>query len=117
MLLISHQWIFSLSCGENCPQRKRFQDVEDIKKNVMAELNAVPLDAFALFKNLLNDATHVFKLAILLSTEINQFLISLYFYLFFHTSLGNLLPYHMRAIKWSVFVMETQCRRNRNIQY
>jgi hypothetical protein len=26
---------------------KRFQDVEDIKRNVMAELNAVPLEAFA----------------------------------------------------------------------
>jgi hypothetical protein len=25
---------------------KRFQDVEDIKKNVMAELNAVSLEAF-----------------------------------------------------------------------
>jgi histone-lysine N-methyltransferase SETMAR len=28
-------------------QWKRFQDVEDIKKNVMAELNTVPLEAFA----------------------------------------------------------------------
>jgi hypothetical protein len=26
---------------------KRFQDVEDIKKNVKAERNAVPLEAFA----------------------------------------------------------------------
>jgi hypothetical protein len=26
---------------------KRFQDVENIKKNVMAELNVVPLEAFA----------------------------------------------------------------------
>jgi hypothetical protein len=26
---------------------KRFQNVEDIKKNVTAELNAVPLEAFA----------------------------------------------------------------------
>jgi hypothetical protein len=26
---------------------KRFQDVEDIKKNMTAELNAVPLEAFA----------------------------------------------------------------------
>jgi hypothetical protein len=26
---------------------KRFQDVQDIKKNVTAELNAVPLEAFA----------------------------------------------------------------------
>jgi hypothetical protein len=40
---------------------KRFQEVEDIKKNVAAELDAVPLDAFAVFKNLLNDATNVFK--------------------------------------------------------
>jgi hypothetical protein len=28
-------------------ERKRFQDVEDIKENVTAELNAVPLEAFA----------------------------------------------------------------------
>jgi hypothetical protein len=27
---------FSPSYGENCSQRKRFQDVEDIKKNVTA---------------------------------------------------------------------------------
>jgi hypothetical protein len=26
---------------------KKFQDVEDIKKNLTAELNAVPLEAFA----------------------------------------------------------------------
>jgi hypothetical protein len=26
---------------------KRFQDAEDIEKNVMAELNAVPLEVFA----------------------------------------------------------------------
>jgi hypothetical protein len=45
MLLISHQWICSLSYGENCPQRKRFQDAQDIMKNVTAELNAIPLDA------------------------------------------------------------------------
>jgi histone-lysine N-methyltransferase SETMAR len=41
---------------------KRFQDVEDIKKNLMAELNAVPLEALAdCFQALLNDATNVFK--------------------------------------------------------
>jgi hypothetical protein len=40
---------------------KRCQDVEDIKKNVMAELNAVPLEASAVFKNFLHDATNVFK--------------------------------------------------------
>jgi hypothetical protein len=28
-------------------KRKRFQDVEDIKKNVTAQLNVVPLKAFA----------------------------------------------------------------------
>jgi hypothetical protein len=38
---------FSLSKGGNCPQRNRFQDTEDIKKNVMAELNTVPLGVFA----------------------------------------------------------------------
>jgi hypothetical protein len=37
---------------------KRFQDVEDIKKNVTAKLNAVPLKAFAEFSK---PATHVFK--------------------------------------------------------
>jgi hypothetical protein len=32
---------------------KRFQDVEDIKKHLMAELNALPLEAFAdCFQNL-----------------------------------------------------------------
>jgi hypothetical protein len=41
---------------------KRFQDVEDIKKSVMAELNAVSLEAFAdNFKNFLNDTINVFK--------------------------------------------------------
>jgi hypothetical protein len=74
----------------------------------MAELNAVPLDAFAVFKNLLNEATNVFKFARLLSTEINKFLVSFYIYLFFHASLGNLLPGHIHAINWSVYVMETK---------
>jgi histone-lysine N-methyltransferase SETMAR len=41
---------------------KGFQDVEDIKKNMMAKLNAVPLEAFAdCFKKLLNATTNVFK--------------------------------------------------------
>jgi hypothetical protein len=39
---------------------KRFEDVEDIKKNIMAKLNIVPLEAFAVFKNF--DSTNVFKL-------------------------------------------------------
>jgi hypothetical protein len=47
---------FSLSRGENCPTKgKRFQDVEDITKNVTPELNAL------VFKNFLNDATNVLK--------------------------------------------------------
>jgi hypothetical protein len=41
---------------------KRLWNVEDVKKNVTAELNAVlwrPLST--VFKNSLNDPTHVFK--------------------------------------------------------
>jgi hypothetical protein len=41
---------------------KRFQDVEDTDKTAKAELNAVPLEAFAVFKHFSNDATHVFNL-------------------------------------------------------
>jgi hypothetical protein len=37
------------------------QDVEDIKKNVMAKLNAASLEVFAIVKNFLNDATDIFK--------------------------------------------------------
>jgi hypothetical protein len=41
---------------------KRFQGVEDNKKNVTAEMSAVPLEAFVdFFKNFLNDATNVLK--------------------------------------------------------
>jgi hypothetical protein len=36
-----------LSLGENCTQRTEVQDAEDIKKNLTAEMNAVPLEAFA----------------------------------------------------------------------
>jgi hypothetical protein len=36
---------------------KRFYDAEDVKKNVMAKLNAVLLEAFAIFKNFLYDST------------------------------------------------------------
>jgi hypothetical protein len=38
--------------------KKRFLDVEDIKKNVTAELNAVRLEPFAEFSK---PATNVFK--------------------------------------------------------
>jgi hypothetical protein len=38
---------FSLSEGENCPQRNRFPDAEDVKRNVTAERNIVPLEVFA----------------------------------------------------------------------
>jgi hypothetical protein len=37
----------SLSQGKTGHKGKRFQDVEDIEKNVTAEQNAVPLEAFA----------------------------------------------------------------------
>jgi hypothetical protein len=42
---------------------KRFQDVEDIKKNMTAELKDLPLGAFAdCFKKIiLSDATNVFE--------------------------------------------------------
>jgi hypothetical protein len=41
---------------------KRFQDVEDIKKNVKAELNAISLKAFAdCFQKLFEHAANVFK--------------------------------------------------------
>jgi hypothetical protein len=41
---------------------KRFLDVENIKTNMTAELNAVSLEAFAVFKNFLNDCTNEFRL-------------------------------------------------------
>jgi hypothetical protein len=31
------------------------------RKNVMAELNTVSLEAYAVFRNFLNDSTNVFK--------------------------------------------------------
>jgi hypothetical protein len=40
---------------------KRFLDVENIKTNMAAQLNAVALEAFAVFKNFLNDSTNIFK--------------------------------------------------------
>jgi hypothetical protein len=61
---------------------KRFQDVEDIKKNVTAELKAVlfwrPL--LTVFKNILNDSKHLLKLAeITLNRKTKQFFI--YFFI------------------------------------
>jgi hypothetical protein len=44
---------------KNC----RFQDVEGIKINVTAELNAVHLETFVVSENVLNKSTNVFKLA------------------------------------------------------
>jgi hypothetical protein len=41
---------------------KRFQDVEDIKKNVTAGLSALPFEAVTdCFQNILNPTTDVFK--------------------------------------------------------
>jgi hypothetical protein len=45
----SLQRILPLSYGGNCPQWKRFQDAEDITKNMTAELNDVPFEAFLTF--------------------------------------------------------------------
>jgi hypothetical protein len=57
-----HQRFFSLSYPKTALKGKRFQNVEDSKKNIMAELNAVPLEAFAdCFKKPLNDTTNLFK--------------------------------------------------------
>jgi hypothetical protein len=38
---------------------KKFQDVEDIKKNVMVELNTVPLEVFTVLKPFLKATTQV----------------------------------------------------------
>jgi hypothetical protein len=63
---------------------KRFQDVEDIKKRVAAELNALPLEAFAVFKNILNDATNFFNFVEIALDRNETIFVSLFiFYLFF----------------------------------
>jgi hypothetical protein len=67
---------------------KRFQDAEDIKKNVTANLNALPLEAFAEFSK---PATQVFKLAEILRIEIKQLLISVYFLFLFPRQSGNFI--------------------------
>jgi hypothetical protein len=47
---------------------KKFQDAEDIKKNVTAELNAVPLESSAdSFKKRFKICKNIFKLAITLN--------------------------------------------------
>jgi hypothetical protein len=47
--------------GTKSQPYEQMQDVEDIKKNMMAKLNAASLEAFSIFKNFLNDATDKFK--------------------------------------------------------
>jgi hypothetical protein len=44
------------------PNRRRFQDVEYIKKNMKAELNAVLLEAFAVSRNFLSDLTNFIQI-------------------------------------------------------
>jgi hypothetical protein len=47
---------------ETALQGKRFQDAEDLEGNVMAQLNAAALMAFAdCFKRMFKDSTRVFK--------------------------------------------------------
>jgi histone-lysine N-methyltransferase SETMAR len=57
---LAPEYFFLFPTVKTALKGKRFQNVEDIKKNVTAELNALPLEAFAVFKNFLNDATNVF---------------------------------------------------------
>jgi histone-lysine N-methyltransferase SETMAR len=53
---------FLFSTVKTSIKGKRFQDVEDIKKNATAELNSVSWrPMLTVFKNFLNDATNVFK--------------------------------------------------------
>jgi hypothetical protein len=54
---------FSLYHGKTGHKGKRLQDVKDIEENVTAELNALPLEAFAVFKNFLNNLKNLFKYA------------------------------------------------------
>jgi hypothetical protein len=56
--------VFLFPRVKNVFKGKRFQDVEDIKKNVTVELNAVTLEAFTdCFQKMFNDSANVFKLA------------------------------------------------------
>jgi hypothetical protein len=84
---IIHRLVFILKTGrildkdktmDNALKGKRFQDDEDSKKNVTAELNAVSFEAFThSFQELFKRLTHVFGRR-LLGIEIKQFLILLY---------------------------------------
>jgi hypothetical protein len=79
---------------------KGFQDAEDIKKIVMADLNAVPLEAFADYfqKNFLYNSTNVFKLGE------NTFNISLYFlFLFFFRPVLELYCQTLYIITYLLF--------------
>jgi hypothetical protein len=73
---------------------KRFQDTEDIKENVTAELNAPPLEAFAdCFQKFLNYSANVFNWAEVASNR-NKIIFDFLFYFVFHTSPGTLLSCH-----------------------
>jgi hypothetical protein len=62
---------------------KRFQDIEDMKKNVTVELNAVSLEAFAgCFQTLFERSNNVFKWV---EVTFKKIFICLYFFIYFFT--------------------------------
>jgi hypothetical protein len=72
---------------------KRSQDVEGIKENLTAEVNAVPLEAFVdSFLKLFKLCNNLFKYSEINFNRNKTVFISFYFCLFFHASPGTLFP-------------------------
>jgi hypothetical protein len=79
-------------------KRKRFQDAENIKNHVTAELKAVPLKAFAdSFENFLNDSTTCIQVggSYFEKKRKNFLFLCMFFCFFFQTSPETLLPVHV----------------------
>jgi hypothetical protein len=77
--------------SKSCHLKQRFQNAEDVKKNVMAKLNTLPLVAFAVFKNFLNDSTNVFKYAVITLNRKKTIFNYLYFLFIFSHQSGNFI--------------------------
>jgi hypothetical protein len=71
-------------------KEKRFQHVESIMENMTAELNAVPFEDFAVFKNVLNDRRNTFKQAEVILNRNKTIFDFLVFFISFFTPVREL---------------------------
>jgi hypothetical protein len=109
VLLITHQRIFLVPSAKTALKGNRFQDVGDIERNVTAELNAGPFEAFAdCFQKFFKRCNRCIQVSgDYFEQKYNNFYFLVFSIYFFHAGPGTLLPDYVNTLGKTEPVLDT----------